>query len=127
MPVSIAESMLGSGALWIAGDGLAQLVENWHAGPAASLNFDLSRTCRFIVLAVYVMSPLAFHWYLFLEDGFPGQDFAAVVQRVVLDQIIWAPCALSLFLFALGVLESNGAAGGLFKVRDNLRRVLYLK
>lgn len=58
--------------------------------------FDVERLARFAGYG-FLMAPVQLKWFQFLTRAFPGSNVGAVVRRVALDQLIFAPCGIALF------------------------------
>ncbi|CAN1337533.1 Protein sym-1 [Linum perenne] len=90
-----------SGLLNFLGDVICQLVID----KAPSLDFK--RTSRFAFLGLVLVGPALHFWYLYLSKLVTIPGAAGAFTRLVLDQFIFAPVFLGLFLSTLVVLEGR--------------------
>ena len=68
---------------------------------AASL--DWYRLLKFTTLGIFYVSPTLHLWYGLLARTFPGAHMAATMQRLALDQLLFAPAFIAGF-FSLALL-----------------------
>ena len=64
----------------------------------SSIQYDWYRISRFTFLGTVVVGPVLHLWYSFLMSKFPGSFLLHTVQRLALDQLVFAPIFLPLFL-----------------------------
>jgi protein Mpv17 len=65
---------------------------------------NISRTVRFTILGVVYTAPALHYWYGFLGRIIVGNNYYSTVNRVLLDQLLFAPLFLSgFFSFALAL------------------------
>lgn len=56
------------------------------------------------------MAPIQLAWFAWLSDVFPtteGHQTAAVMWRVLLDQVVFSPISLAAFFVFMGVCEGG--------------------
>mmetsp|Transcript_33303 Transcript_33303/g.68127 ORF Transcript_33303/g.68127 Transcript_33303/m.68127 type:complete len:200 (+) Transcript_33303:28-627(+) len=91
---------LTSGILCGAGDASCQLLEKLSPrkdGEEAP-TFDAGRTTRFALVGAAVLAPTLHVWYSRLNSLFPGCSMAAVLKRLALDQLGFAPLFIPVFM-----------------------------
>lgn len=69
--------------------------------------FSVKRVAIFSLLSGVFISPILHGWYRFLTRAVPGTANSAIVKRLALDQLVFAPCCLPVFFTALLTLEGN--------------------
>jgi len=120
-----------SGLLAASGDLLCQYIQHHRRKrgeeeisphPQTESNYELSsekqifypdflRMSRFGILGCVLVAPIVHFWYGTLMLRIPGQNSAfAVFQRTVLDQFMFAPLFVPLFMINLMMLEGQPAA-----------------
>jgi Mpv17 / PMP22 family len=68
--------------------------------------WNVARTGRFVLLGTVLVGPTIHYWYTFLGARlFPGMDRGSILKRVALDQLIFSPAFLAVWLAALWRLE----------------------
>lgn len=70
---------------------------------------DWGRAARFTLVGAAYLAPVLHTWYGFLTRRFPGTAASAVVKRVALDQLVFAPVFLASFLSIVMLLDGNAA------------------
>jgi hypothetical protein len=88
-----------------------------YSGPPA---FDFERLTRFMSYG-FLMTPVQFKWYGFLSKWLPITPSRATVpalQRVAMDQLIFAPCGLAAFFSFMTVAEGGGKKHLVKKFQD---------
>lgn len=83
--------------------------DQWPEPP----RLDGLRMARF-ALYNFCVAPIVGRWYIFLDRQFPG----AVVKRVVIDQVAFAPLSLAAFFTTMGYAETRHWQGVQEKFRD---------
>jgi len=68
---------------------------------------DIPRTGRFFVLGGVIVGPFVHMWYGLLAQYLPGTSVKTVIQRVALDQFVFTPFCLPLWLTSLWTLEAS--------------------
>lgn len=68
--------------------------------------WDPART-KNMALTGLPVGVLCHFWYNFLDQRMPGRTLRRVVQKVVIDQILFSPICISVFFITLGVLEHS--------------------
>ena len=104
--------------LVVAGTAIAQFITNGRADPRAlcrSAIYGLAKGC------------INFVWMDFANGWYPGNDFASVGSKVLLDQILFTPIGGYLpFFLIMAALEGRGLASGLSDARAKTVRLLLL-
>jgi len=108
--------MLMSAVLWTVGDVIAQKIEQRHSRAL----FDYFRSLRILLWGALIFTPIVSSWFEYLQHRFPEEGFSGAVPRMLLDQLLMAPCMLALFFFYTAVTHGRGVDAGLDKVRNNL-------
>jgi hypothetical protein len=67
--------------------------------------YDWKRTARFATLGSFLVAPTVHVWYGYLASRMPGSGPYSVIRRLAMDQGIFAPIFLPVFLSCLTVLE----------------------
>jgi protein Mpv17 len=109
--------MVIAAILWTVGDLLAQRIQGRQI---LTGDVDIDRTWRFAAYAFFLFAPIVFLWFRFLEYLFPGQRLLPAVQRVGLDQIVFAPFIISFMFIIMGLLEGKSCEQAHAKVRKDL-------
>lgn len=82
--------------------------------------FDFERLTRFMAYG-FMMAPVQFKWFRFLEKTFPlskASAFVPAMKRVAFDQLIFAPFGLVCFYTVMTVAEGGGRRAVYNKLRD---------
>lgn len=82
--------------------------------------FDFERLTRFMAYG-FLMAPIQFRWFKFLEKTFPitkTNAFPQAMKRVAFDQLIFAPFGVAAFFTAMTVAEGGGRRAVSQKLRD---------
>lgn len=82
--------------------------------------FDFERLTRFMAYG-FLMAPIQFKWFGFLSRAFPitkTRGNLPALQRVAMDQLIFAPIGLSIFFTFMTVAEGGGRRAILKKFQD---------
>jgi len=105
-------NILQTGVLCATGDVIAQFaVERRRLE-----EFELARTGRFFIMGTCVVAPCIRTWYLFMEKVVKFQGTKAVVTKVAMDQALFAPSFLCVFVTAVSTLQGLG----LREIKENL-------
>jgi hypothetical protein len=81
-----------------------------YLSPSGPPPFDFERLARFMSYG-FMMSPVQFKWYGFLNRTFPvtsARGLMPALQRVAMDQLIFAPFGLTCFFTFMTVAEGGG-------------------
>ncbi|OWZ15144.1 Protein Mpv17 [Phytophthora megakarya] len=78
--------------------------------------FDGKRTAIFTILGGFLISPVLHVWYGFLGSRVSGVATSAVMKRLALDQLGFAPIFLPVFLSSVLTLEGHA-----YDIPDKLR------
>lgn len=68
---------------------------------------DVARVLKFAALGAFFTGPTLHYWYGFLAQRFPGATLGNAVQRLALDQLVFAPCFVPSFFAAVMVLDGK--------------------
>ncbi|KAK3687956.1 hypothetical protein B0T22DRAFT_458363 [Podospora appendiculata] len=82
--------------------------------------FDFERLTRFMGYG-FLMAPVQFRWFKFLEKSFPITKTAAflpAMKRVAFDQLIFAPFGIAAFFTAMTIAEGGGKRAVYQKIKD---------
>lgn len=126
-----------SAGLWSLGDVVAQGLAIHRKGRQASAAggsetaalrppqfvgmLDWGRTGRAAFFAAFIFAPLGARWYKSLDRVFPNKDGKTpVMQRVLSDQLIWAPVIVTLFFAYHSLLEGGFPQNFLTKLRHEM-------
>jgi len=106
--------ILQTGVLCATGDVLSQvLVER-----KSMKEFDLSRVGKFFVLGTCLVAPCLRTWYITMERIVKVQGSRGAISKVLLDQGLFAPCFIVLFISSASTL--NGLSPK--EIQINLKR-----
>ena len=95
-----------SGVLAFASDVICQKIDREYISKDDKKH-DWIRTARFTSLGAFYMAPILHMWYGFLMRSFSGTGALVTIQRVALDQCIFAPVYLSGLFSCDMVLEGK--------------------
>ena len=90
-----------SGILALASDAACQKIDQNYISRNGKKPYDYERTARFTFLGTFYMAPILHKWYGFLMSAFTGTGALVTMQRVVLDQCVFAP------IYLTGLFSSN--------------------
>ena len=82
--------------------------------------FDFERLTRFMAYG-FLMAPVQFHWFAALSRWFPitkAHGMVPALQRVAMDQLIFAPIGLGCFFTFMTVAEGGGRRAVTKKFQD---------
>jgi protein Mpv17 len=66
------------------------------------------RTSRFGFLGFALIAPVIHNFYAVVNARFPGRSLKAVLQRTLVDQLLFAPLFIPTFMTSLMILEGKG-------------------
>lgn len=81
---------------------------------------DYGRVGRFTLIGATLTGPLLHYWYAFLARRIPGTSIGNVIQRLFLDQVVFSPFFLQLFMGTVLLLEGRPE-----QLLDKLKRDLF--
>ncbi|XP_029474867.1 pescadillo homolog isoform X2 [Rhinatrema bivittatum] len=96
-----------SGILSALGNLLSQAIEKRRRNKDSSKNIDVSAPLRFAIYGFFFTGPLSHFFYLYMEYLVPPTASFAVVQKLLLDRLIFAPAFLLLFFCVMNFLEGK--------------------
>ncbi|XP_038202645.1 peroxisomal membrane protein 2 isoform X2 [Arvicola amphibius] len=99
---------VSSGILSALGNLLAQMIEKKQKKDSQSL--DVKGLLRYLVYGFFVTGPLSHYFYLFMDYWIPPEVPLAIVKRLLLDRLLFAPAFLLLFFLIINLLEGKDAA-----------------
>jgi len=67
------------------------------------------RLGTFTFLSGVLVAPVLHRWYSYLHRHFPGESAGTVARRLLLDQLLFAPCFIPTFMVSLHTLEGEAA------------------
>jgi len=70
-------------------------------------HFDFRRSLIMTTFGLLLHGPFCHHLFNFLEALLPGREWAVVVQKVLLDQIVFCPLFSSVFLTYVNLLSGK--------------------
>ncbi|XP_038202646.1 peroxisomal membrane protein 2 isoform X3 [Arvicola amphibius] len=94
---------VSSGILSALGNLLAQMIEKKQKKDSQSL--DVKGLLRYLVYGFFVTGPLSHYFYLFMDYWIPPEVPLAIVKRLLLDRLLFAPAFLLLFFLIINLLE----------------------
>lgn len=106
----IVTQSLTAAACFFVGDILAQALQ----GQA----YDAPRTIRLVIFGLCVLGPVGHTWYSWVD-----KHITKVVEKVALDQLVWAPIFTCVF-FAFNALLSGAISTVNDEIRGKLLHVL---
>ena len=68
---------------------------------------DFWRVLKFTALGTCLTGPALHVWYGFLARRFPGATFGQAIQRLALDQLVFAPCFVPTFFASVMLLDGK--------------------
>lgn len=92
-----------------AGDGLQQ---NYQIAQKEIACWDKRRS-RDVAVTGFLIGPFCHYWYIFLDWWLPGRSVSIVTKKLLVDQLICSPVAITSFLSVTSYLE--GKRGKEFK------------
>ncbi|KAI1825983.1 hypothetical protein F4861DRAFT_145558 [Xylaria intraflava] len=94
---------------------------DWQPDPRSfTTPFDFERLTRFMAYG-FAMAPIQFKWFGFLSQAFPitkTSAFVPALERVVVDQVAFAPVSVALFFSVMTVAEGGGRRAVTLKLKD---------
>jgi len=100
-----------NGILTVIADSLAQVYEHRSVSDAVQ-KWDHQRSGRFLFFGTAV-APLLAEWNKFLEFRFPIHSatgtmlWGGLMRRLFMDQVLFAPFGLALFVGSMGIMEGR--------------------
>eukprot|EP00795_Rhopilema_esculentum_P008467 gene8467-14457_t len=85
-----------------AGDVIAQ-----QAVERKGLKHDVLRTVKMTGMGLCIIGPGLRTWYIILEKLVKGAGKTVALKKMLLDQTVWAPSFLAMFLSAVSVLNGK--------------------
>lgn len=68
------------------------------------LRFDFKRSAIMTSFGLFLHGPFCHHLFNFLENLLPGRELSAVLQKVLLDQVVFCPLFSTVFLTYVSLL-----------------------
>ncbi|XP_059158765.1 mpv17-like protein 2 [Physella acuta] len=91
----------------VSGDSIQQHYQRLKSDGART--WDLRRTMK-MALTGLALGPIVHYWYLFLEKRFPGRCLKVLVKKIFVDQLVFSPTCVTVFLLTVGACEGQGTA-----------------
>ena len=82
------------------------LQQNYEIFKKRQKSWDQGRT-KHVALTGLMIGPTCHFWYHFLDRFLPGRTIQIVLKKVLIDQVVFSPINISMFLMTIGYL--NGA------------------
>jgi uncharacterized membrane protein (DUF485 family) len=110
----ILTKSLTSAVLSFAGDLVCQYLtrppsipyeESWITQQKNKISWR--RTFSFTLISFLIFAPLSHYWYGFLSTKIVGDSFLCALQRVILDQFLYAPIVISCILAGTLLFEGK--------------------
>lgn len=67
--------------------------------------YNFKRTTNFFLLGTFFLGPVNSRWFRILDQYVKGKPTQRVLKKVALDQFVYIPCFLAVFLTSLEYLE----------------------
>ena len=103
----IVPTMVSFGILFPTANTIQQLLCAKSENQSTRVN--LNEVVRYSVYGSFVHGPLIYNWVNFISRRIPGSTLTQVMAKVIIDQVCFAPVALSTFLLTLSALEGRSA------------------
>lgn len=71
-----------------------------HQQERANGRPDYKKSVRMVTVGTFVVAPLVFTWMFLAERMFPGRAIKTVAKKMITDQVVFAPVAISTFYFS---------------------------
>ncbi|XP_001509760.1 peroxisomal membrane protein 2 [Ornithorhynchus anatinus] len=113
-----------SGILSALGNFLAQVIEKRGKKEKCSQSLELSGPLRYAIYGFLFTGPLSHFFYWYMEQLIPPAVPFAVVRRLLLDRLVFAPVFLLLFFFVMNLLEGQNMAAFSKKMRTGYWKAL---
>mmetsp|Transcript_26320 Transcript_26320/g.25166 ORF Transcript_26320/g.25166 Transcript_26320/m.25166 type:complete len:225 (+) Transcript_26320:132-806(+) len=68
---------------------------------------DYWRVLKFTGIGTFFVGPTLHYWYGFLSLKFPGSTLLNTIQRLAVDQLIFAPCFIPTFFAVILILDGK--------------------
>jgi hypothetical protein len=60
-----------------------------------------------ISLSGFLLGPLSYHWYKYLDTILPKKTFNSILKKILLDQTVGATVFIFLFIMIISLLEGK--------------------
>ncbi|XP_050728735.1 protein Mpv17-like [Eriocheir sinensis] len=116
----MAVQCLQAGTLMGAGDVTSQmLIER-----KTFREYEWQRTARFFALGTFLVAPILSRWYGFLDQKLGSRKRISAFKKVALDQGIFAPSFLGVFMCVLGGSQGHSMAQIEQEIKTNYKDIL---
>ncbi|XP_038618676.1 peroxisomal membrane protein 2 [Tachyglossus aculeatus] len=115
---------LTSGIFSALGNFLAQVIEKRGRKEKRSQSLELSGPLRYAIFGFLFTGPLSHFFYQSMEQRIPAAVPLAMVGRLLLDRLVFAPVFLLLFFFVMNLLEGQNLATFSKKMRTGYWKAL---
>lgn len=97
--MTILQTMATYATLWTISDSVEQKFISKKE------QMDYKKSVRMVTVGTFVVAPLVFTWMFLAERMFPGRAIKTVAKKMITDQVVFAPMAISTFYFTTCMLE----------------------
>ncbi|XP_061198093.1 mpv17-like protein [Saccostrea echinata] len=97
--MTILQTMATYATLWTISDSVEQKFISKKE------QMDYQKSVRMVAVGTFVVAPLVFSWMFIAERMFPGRTFRTVAKKMITDQVVFAPFAITSFYFSTCMLE----------------------
>lgn len=97
--MTILQTMATYATLWTISDSVEQKFISKKE------QMDYKKSVRMVTVGTFVVAPLVFTWMFLAERMFPGRAIKTVAKKMITDQVVFAPVAISTFYFTTCMLE----------------------
>lgn len=91
--MTILQTMATYATLWTISDSVEQKFISKKE------QMDYKKSVRMVTVGTFVVAPLVFTWMFLAERMFPGRAIKTVAKKMITDQVVFAPVAISTFYF----------------------------
>lgn len=92
--MTILQTMATYATLWTISDSVEQKFISKKE------QMDYKKSVRMVTVGTFVVAPLVFTWMFLAERMFPGRAIKTVAKKMITDQVVFAPVAISTFYFS---------------------------
>lgn len=92
--MTILQTMATYATLWTISDSVEQKFISKKE------QMDYQKSVRMVAVGTFVVAPLVYSWMFLAERMFPGRAFKTVAKKMITDQTVFAPIAISSFYFS---------------------------
>ncbi|EGG21327.1 pmp22 family protein [Cavenderia fasciculata] len=114
---------LTTGTLMGTGDVMAQSIEYYRYGEKTkkkSFEWDIGRTMTMSGVGLCFSGPVLHFWYRKLDRVFKGEGKIVVAKKLACDQLLFAPCVISVFMGIMDTLNHKSPNSILPRIKRDL-------